>query len=239
MARKMEKKNRKVRLLKHKRVIDSITGPLERRVLIWLANHMPAWVTPDTLTAVGFTGTLIVAIGFILSNQTKDMLWLTCAGFIINWFGDSLDGTLARVRHIERPRYGFFIDHSLDAMSVTLIFFSLGASPYVRFGIAAVALVGYLLLSIYTSLSTYVTAEFKISYIYLGPTEVRIIAIISCIWVYFNGTRFIHLLFGDFTFYELVTLILTVLFYLVFLLSTKNQAVHLAQVDQPQNNKNP
>jgi archaetidylinositol phosphate synthase len=230
----MAKTRRKERAPRaHTRVIDTLTGPSERRVLRWLAAHLPAWVTPDHLTALSFFAGVVIAASYVLSRQNPIFLWLAIAGFILNWFGDSLDGTLARYRHIERPRYGFFIDHSVDALSEILIFFSIGLTIFVRFEIASVALVGYLALSLYTALSTYAASEFKISYAYLGPTEIRLIAMLATAWVYFNPTRFVNLLGGKFSFFELVTLGLIILFYSAFILSTAGQAIRLAQADKP------
>jgi phosphatidylglycerophosphate synthase len=159
------------------------------------------------------------------------LLWVACVGFVINWFGDSLDGTLARYRHIERPRYGYFLDHSVDAINETLIFLGIGFSGYVRMDIALVALVGYLLVSLYTALSIYVTGQFKISYAYLGPTEIRLIAILASIGAYIDGSRFVALPFGNFSFFELITLGLIILFFSAFLLSTIGQIVRLSRVD--------
>ena len=115
----------------HKRINDILLGPLERPALHWLAENMPGWVTPDLLTAVGLMGSLIALAGYGLSSYDPLFLWLASLGFIINWFGDSLDGTLARYRHIERPIYGFYIDHSMDIVTEALFFIGLGISPYV------------------------------------------------------------------------------------------------------------
>jgi archaetidylinositol phosphate synthase len=235
----MRKTRKKEQLQSHRRIIDTLTGPAERRILRWLAVHLPVWVKPDMLTAIGFAGALIISASYILSRQWPGFLWLAVAGFGLNWFGDSLDGTLARVRGIERPRYGYFLDHSVDALNEMMIFFSLGISSYVRFEIAAIALVGYLLLTLYTSLSTYVAKEFKLSYAYLGPTEIRLIAIMASIWVYFDRSRFVQLPFGEFSFYELIAMGLIVLFFSAFLLSTAGQVIQLARVDRPQDKKPP
>ena len=218
---------------KHERVIDTFTGRLERRVLQWLASRLPAWVKPDMLTGVSFISALIITASYIFSGQFSWLLWVACAGFVVNWFGDSLDGTLARFRHIERPRYGYFLDHSVDAVNETLIFVSIGLSGYVRMEIALVALAGYLLVSLYTALSIYVTGQFKISYAYLGPTEIRLIAILASIWMYFDDSRFVALPFGNFTFFELITLGLIVLFFSAFLFSTIGQIVQLTHTDNP------
>ena len=98
------------------RVNDSVLGALERPALAWMAVRLPAAVVPDHLTAFGAVGAVLTAAGYVLSRRSLSWLWLACAGLFINWLGDSLDGTLARLRHIERPRYGFFIDHTSDSV---------------------------------------------------------------------------------------------------------------------------
>ena len=125
---KKQKKQKTKDIRKHKRILDTFTGPLERPLLQWLAARQPAWVTPDMLTAVSIVGAVIIFISFILTNYSKHYLWLATLGFIINWYGDSLDGTLARFRHIERPIYGFYLDHTADAFVEMLIFLGLRAS---------------------------------------------------------------------------------------------------------------
>ncbi|HJQ14312.1 MAG TPA: CDP-alcohol phosphatidyltransferase family protein, partial [Anaerolineales bacterium] len=117
----------------HRRVNDILLGPLERPTLKWLAAHMPAWVTPDICTIVGVLGSLGVTASYILTTYDRNFLWLASLGFVVNWLGDSLDGTLARYRRIERPIYGFFVDHTIDACSVSVIMLGLGLTPYVSF----------------------------------------------------------------------------------------------------------
>ncbi len=171
---------------------------------------MPAWVSPDTLTVTGFLATVIIFVSYILTAIHPAFLWLASFGFILNWFGDSLDGTLARHRHIERPRYGFFIDHTVDAMSEVLIFLGIGLSPYVDFKYACLALIGYLLLSIAVYITTYVKGVFRISFIKLGPTEMRALAVVANTVVFFAGNPQIKLPFGTFTLYDFVALFLAV-----------------------------
>ena len=173
----------------HTRVNDILLGPLERPTLRWLAAHMPAWVTPDLCTLVGTFGALLTLISYGLSNINPNYLWLASLGFLINWFGDSLDGTLARYRHIERPRYGYYIDHTIDVICQVMIFLGLGLTPYVSFNIACLALISYLLLSVLVYIRTYVVGEFKISYGKLGPTESRVIAVFLNILMYFLGMQ--------------------------------------------------
>jgi len=145
----------------HKRENDILLGFLERPALQWLAAHSPAWVTPDVLTWTGVAASVLIFVSYGLTQFNRNFLWLASFGFIMNWLGDSLDGTLARYRHIERPRYGFLVDHWVDAISVVLIFLGLGISPYVDLLVASLALIGYLLLSIMVYLITYVTGVFK------------------------------------------------------------------------------
>ena len=227
----MRKRKPKEPRTKHERVIDTFTGRLERKILHQLASRLPAWVTPDMLTGVSLVSALIIAASYAFSGQTPWLLWVACAGFVVNWYGDSLDGTLARYRHIERPRYGYFLDHSMDAINETAIFIGIGLSGYVRMEIALVALAGYLLVSLYTALAIYVTGQFKISYAYIGPTEIRLVAILASIWVYFDSSHFVALPFGNFTFFELITLGLIVLFYCAFLFSTIGQIARLSRID--------
>ena len=185
-------------IYQHKRVNDILLGPLERPALRWLAAHLPAWVTPDVCTFVGFGGALITSAGYILTNFHPGFLWLASLGFIINWFGDSLDGTLARFRHIERPMYGYFLDHTTDAVCQVAIAVGLGLTPYVSFNVACLLVISYLMLSILVYLRTYVTGEFKISYGGLGPTESRVIAILLNTAMYFFGIQ--NIIFQNLTF---------------------------------------
>ena len=119
-----------------KRLNDSALGALERPTLAWAAERLPASVTPDQLTFLGFTGALAAAAGYVASLWSLQWLWLASAGLVLNWAGDSLDGTVARLRRIERPRYGFFVDHTSDLFAQSAVFLALGVSPCARFGIA-------------------------------------------------------------------------------------------------------
>ena len=152
-----------------------------------LVKHLPYWVTPDHLTFFGFASALLIGVSYYLTSFDKNFLWLANLGFLFNWFGDSLDGNLARYRKIERPSYGFFIDHTIDTISEVSIFIGLGLSPYVDLNLAFLALVGYLCMANLVYITTSVKGVFKISYGSLGPTEVRVIAILSNIAVYFSA----------------------------------------------------
>lgn len=198
----------------HKRVNDILLGPLERPALQWLAARMPAWATPDVLTGIGVLGALITMLGYIASNKNPIFLWFASFGFIVNWFGDSLDGTLARYRHIERPKYGFYVDHTVDAFCQVLIFLGLGLSPYIGFNIACLALIAYLLLSVLVYVRTCVLREFRISFSKLGPTEIRLIAILLNTGMYFGGRQPLAYTLGEttrVTLYDLVVVAVALL----------------------------
>jgi archaetidylinositol phosphate synthase len=221
---------------KHQRVNDIFLGPLERPALKWLAAHLPTWVTPNHCTVVGVLGAFFISISYILTNLDPNFLWFASVGFVINWFGDSLDGTLARFRHIERPVFGFFIDHTTDAFSQVVIFIGLGLSPFVSFNVAILALVGYLLLSVLAYVRTCVVGEFKISYGKLGPTEVRVLAILLNTAIFFFGVRTLTLSWASFQFsitpYDLVVGFIGLVLLWFFLSTAYRQARVLAAANQ-------
>jgi archaetidylinositol phosphate synthase len=155
------------------RMTESLLGGIERPLLLKLARAMPAWVASDMLTVLGIVGAALTCAGYILCNLHVGFVFLASSGLIINWFGDSLDGTLARVRRIERPRYGFLVDHSSDLASQLLIGLGMGMSPFVNFDVACIILIVYLAFSAFTYMKTIVSGEFQISFGGIGPTEVR------------------------------------------------------------------
>ena len=216
----------------HKRVNDILLGPLERPALQWLAAHMPPWMNPDILTGIGIAGSLLVFFSYLLSNQHAGFLWLASLGLVINWFGDSLDGTLARYRKIERPKYGFFVDHTVDAFSEMFVVLGMGLSPYVRFDVACMALTGYLLLSVMIYVRTYVEGVFKISYGKFGPTEVRVIIMILNAIMFFAGTPTVTLSLGTFSIYDFAVAIIAAILIIIFTVSTIQQAKELAALEE-------
>ena len=160
------------------RIQTSILNALEKKALVWLAGKQPRWMTSDVLTYIGVLGAVVCAVGFALANLDIRYLWLSSLGLVINWYGDSLDGTLARVRNTQRPVYGFFIDHTLDAITISIMCIGAGLSPIFRLDVALLVLAGYLVLSIYTYVCTILKGEFRLTYGSLGPTEFRLIVII-------------------------------------------------------------
>lgn len=160
------------------RIQTSILNALEKKVLVWLAKRQPKWMTSDDLTCIGVFGAVVIAAGYILSAWNSNFLWLSSLGFIINWYGDSLDGTLARVRKTQRPVYGYYLDHTIDAINEVIIFAGVGLSGLMHLEIALLALVMYFLITINVSINAHLKKEFRLTYASMGPTEFRILMII-------------------------------------------------------------
>jgi len=152
-----------------------ITTRFEHWALPRIAAALPRWMVPDHLTAIGVLGATVITAGYGLSNRGAEWLWLANVGLLIHWFGDSLDGTLARVRKIERPRYGFYLDHLTDAYSTTVIGLGLGFSPYMLLAVGLAIVIAYLVLSINVYLETHVFGKFRYGYGVMGPTEARLV----------------------------------------------------------------
>lgn len=226
----MKNSNKKFR--SHIRINESIFGSLERKALLKLAEKMPTWVTPDLMTLSGFLATLIIFLGYWLSNFHPGYLWLANLGFILNWVGDSLDGTLARYRHIERPQYGFYVDHTTDALGQIIIITGLGISPYISFIVALLAVIAYLLLSIHVYIRTYVVGIFRISYLRMGPTEVRTILILFNIAMFFFGIPRIEILSHTMILYDVLAIVVTGIMFLLFLVHSVKGAIQLQNADR-------
>jgi len=219
------------KITEHTRVNDILLGPLERPALAWLAKSMPRWVNPDMLTIFGLLAGFLIGISYYLTNFNRNFLWLASFGLILNWFGDSLDGTLARYRHIERPHYGFFIDHVVDIISEVAIFLGLALSPYVDFKLGTFALIAYLCMTNLVLVRTAVQGVFQISYGKLGPTEVRLIAISANTIIFFLGNPEVHLPTGNITLYNLILSVVIILLVFFFFTSTIKNAIELSRAD--------
>src|SRR6185437_7420657 len=157
----------------------SFLAAAEKRTLLSIAKRLPLWINSDHLTAVGFIGLLAAGVSYALARQYPAALLLVIPLLAVNWFGDSLDGTLARVRDCQRPRYGFYVDHILDAIGMSVLMAGMAFSGYISPAVAAVFLIVYLLLSIEIYLATYTIGTFHLSYWSFGPTELRILLIIG------------------------------------------------------------
>jgi archaetidylinositol phosphate synthase len=157
------------------RVQGSLLAAAEKRALVWMAARMPAWVNSDHLTLLGFAAQIATGVCYALAARDRRMLLGAIVCLVVNWFGDSLDGTLARVRRQQRPRYGFYVDHIIDSIGAVAMMGGLALSGYMHPVIAIGLLIAFLLLSIQSYLATYTLGEFHLSFWHFGPTELRVL----------------------------------------------------------------
>ena len=159
----------------HVREHGSLLAAAEKRLLVRIAGRLPRWVHSDHLTLLALIAMAAAVGAFAAARVWPQALWGVVAALEVNWFGDSLDGTLARVRRVERPRYGFYVDHVLDIIGITLLLGGLACSGYMTPLVAAAVLVAYLLVSAEVFLATAAHGVFRLSFLWFGPTELRIV----------------------------------------------------------------
>jgi phosphatidylglycerophosphate synthase len=174
-----------------KRIQQSVLSNLEKRTLIWLAARMPDWVNSDHLTLLGLFSMAAAGAAYWWSATNRAGLLLVILFLALNWFGDSLDGTLARFRNHSRPRYGFYVDHIVDAFSALFLLGGLALSGYMAPLVALGLLIAYLMLSVEIYLASYTLGDFKISYFKMGPTELRILLSIGNLAVLWRSTVYL------------------------------------------------
>lgn len=161
------------------RIQTSILNGVEKKALLFLAERQPAWMTSNILTFIGFIGSVLIAAGYLLSAKNINYIWLSSLGLIVNWYGDSLDGTLARVRNRQRPVFGYYLDHTMDVVCELIMFLGLGLSGLIKFEVSVLILVLYLMLTLNVSIDAHLKNEFRLTYAKLGPTEFRVLGIIA------------------------------------------------------------
>lgn len=220
---------------KAERIQTSILNGLEKKALVYLAKRQPKWVTSDMLTWFGVAAGVLYAIFCLMARWNVYYLWAASFCLVLNWYGDSLDGTLARVHEIQRPKYGFFIDHSLDVVTTCLFCMGLGLSGMMYLSISLFIMGGYLCMSIYTYLSTIVMDKFRLTYASLGPTEMRLIIIlVFTLYMYFPMSEYTLDVFGTpWTIYDGVGALVAVLLYSIYLVSMSKDLRNLAKIDPP------
>ena len=166
----------------------SMLASMEKKTLIWLAHRLPRWVNSDHLTMLGFVAMFAAGLGYWLASYDRRALIGVIVALVINWFGDSLDGTVARVRNRLRPRYGFYVDHVTDAIGTSFLMGGLALSSYMSPYIALGLLIAFLLLSIEVYLTTYTIGSFHLSFWSFGPTELRVLLCIGNIALFWRQT---------------------------------------------------
>jgi archaetidylinositol phosphate synthase len=159
----------------HIREHGSVLAEAEKRLLVWLAHRVPRWVNADHLTAFGAFGTIAAGGAFAAAAWDRRALWLVPVMLAVNWFGDSLDGTVARVRKHQRPRYGYYLDHTVDLVNATALFAGMAVSGLMAPWLGLALLIGYILLCAESFLATHAVGVFRISFSGIGPTELRIL----------------------------------------------------------------
>lgn len=222
----MEKEN-------SERIQTSLLNAAEKKLLIKLASKQPAWVTSDMLTYFGVVAAVLYAFFCWMANLNVNYLWAASFCLVLNWYGDSLDGSLARVRGTQRPKYGFFIDHSLDALTTCLFCLGLGLAPVMQLSISLFIMGGYLCMSIYTYLSTIVMDKFRLTYASLGPTEARLIIIAVFILYIFNPWPDVNVdMFGTpWTVYDFTGAIVAIILFSLYIGSMVKDLRYLAKID--------
>jgi archaetidylinositol phosphate synthase len=161
------------------RIHRALTADVEKRLLVWIAQRTPAKIGPDHLTALALASLLLAGAAYALASRDARALWLVNLFLLLNWLGDSLDGTLARVRNQQRPRYGFYVDHICDTFGALALMAGLACSGFLHWQIAAGMLICFYALSIESYLATYTLGRFHLSHGLFGPTEIRILLAIG------------------------------------------------------------
>ncbi len=217
------------------RIQTSLLNSLEKKAIKWLVERLPAWVTSDMLTYFGVVAAVMYAGFCWLAQYNVNFFWASSFCLVLNWFGDSLDGSMARIRQTQRPKYGFFIDHSLDALTTCLFCLGLGLSPLMDLSISLFIMGGYLCMSIYTYLSTIVMGKFRLTYASLGPTEMRLIIIAVCLlYTYFPLDNILIKVFNqEFTIYDCIGAVVAAALYIVYIVSLSKDLKELAKIDPP------
>jgi archaetidylinositol phosphate synthase len=169
-----------------RRVNQALTASVEKRALQWMAHHVPDWLSSDQLTLLGFAAQISAGAAYVLSRYHRYALLLVILCVALNWFGDSMDGTLARVRCQPRPRYGFYVDHMVDVFGAVALMCGLGFSGFLHWQTAIGMLIGFLLLSSESYLATYTLSRFELSQGMFGPTEIRILLIVGTLAILRN-----------------------------------------------------
>jgi phosphatidylglycerophosphate synthase len=208
----------------------SLLAPLERVCLSWLARNMPPWVKPDHLTLLGFGAMLAAGVCYALAKWWAPALLIVNLCLAVNWFGDSLDGTLARTRNKQRPRYGFYVDHIIDAFGILFIICGLALSGYMTWTIALAVLVVYFMISIDVYLATYTIGTFKLSFYKFSPTELRILLAIGNIRAISHPTT---QAFGDrYLFFDVGAVVAMALMAVVLVVSVTRNTITLYRAER-------
>ncbi|MEM1043061.1 MAG: CDP-alcohol phosphatidyltransferase family protein [Bacteroidota bacterium] len=214
-----------------KRVNKIALARFEQWALPRMAARLPMWMTPDKLTIVGLISAVVIGGSYVLTQYSLGWLWVASVGFVVHWWGDSLDGTLARVRNIRRERYGFYVDHQSDAVSTFLIFVGLGLSPLMDLSVALFLIVAYFLMMIHVNLVTITQDVFKISFAGAGPTELRLFMITANTVVFFLGNPVVTVLGYELRLFSVIGIVATAVLLAIYVIYGLIERAKLAVLD--------
>jgi archaetidylinositol phosphate synthase len=217
---------------KAKRIINTLTGTWEKKNLPRWAAALPPWINPDHLTVLGILSGFIIGAGYILCRYSHWWLLLTNFGLFVHWYADSLDGTLARIRHKERERYGYFVDHLSDAWTTIVLCISIGFSTLMQLDIALFVALGYLLMMVYAHVRAYTHHDFILSYGRFGPTELRIvIGLLNFVLIFWNPVIYQN---GEYirTLLDAAGFIIACIFVIIFISVGIRDAIRLDRLDR-------
>lgn len=228
------------------RIQTSVLNGIEKKTLVWMAQRLPKWVTSDFLTFLGVLGAIVASAGYVLSNYNILYLWIATGGILLNWFGDSLDGTVARVRNTQRPVYGYFLDHNIDGMTLAIVCVGAGFSSMLNLAVSMSVFGAYMLMTVFTYINTHLRGDFRLTYGKMGPTEFRlIIMILNTLVMYVPYIRNYtyhftvygtNVVFSMFDFMALgVTAILLIIYIVVFCIDLKKYS-KMDPLDKTQKN---
>lgn len=168
------------------RLQESFSAAVERRALAWLAVRLPEWMNSDHLTIIGFVSMILAGASYAWARTNRAGLALATVFIALNWFGDSLDGTVARLRNRQRPRYGFYVDHMIDTIGGLFLMGGLAFSGFIDWRIALGMFVAFLMLSVQVYLAAYTLGKFQMSFAKFGPTEIRVLLSLGNVWLWFH-----------------------------------------------------
>jgi phosphatidylglycerophosphate synthase len=209
----------------------AITSGVEEKAKEWICPRIPEWMSPDHLTIIGILGMIITAVGFVWGFFNKVGLVLLPIGLIINWFGDSFDGSIARYRKRTRPNYGYYIDKIVDAIAVIILVLGIGLSGFVKIEIALLLGLMYLSLMLHVDLIVYVENKCQNSFGLFGPTEMRILGIILSIIMYFLPVKYYDIYGHLVTQYDFLVLTISVIMFLILVISVVRKGLELNERD--------
>jgi archaetidylinositol phosphate synthase len=211
------------------RVQQALTAGVERKLLIWMAERLPRSINSDHLSGLGFAAQFLAGVSYALAGWNR--WWLVAATFfiVLNWFGDSLDGTLARHRNQQRPRYGFYVDHMIDTFGASFLMGGLALSGYLHWHVAIGMLIAFLVLSIEVYLATYTLGTFQLSYGIFGPTEIRILLAVGNVVLFYKPM--VHAFGSPYRLFDVGGVIAIAAMLIITLISTVKHTVALYRLE--------